>query len=529
MDTRETHADATEVADPPIEAPFTTSELTGRRRRFPPGATLRFRVPGSARPTDDSRAQTTILADRPSPASLIRREVRYRRSLGIADAVSAAVALFVSVTVIGNDQLMPIVFVGLPVVILFSEVMGLYGRDENVITRTTLDEAPALFQLATLYTLTIWLLQPILVTGNLGRAQVFGLWMSFFVLSMAFRAAARALAARQLGDERCVAVGDAEWAERLGRKLAGRGIHAKLVGVVPLADNSSIEVSDFVPTNGNDGRPHGGALEPILRELDAHRVIIASRRADSEQELELIRSVKALGVRVTVVPRMFEVVGSSVEFDEIQGIPVMGVRRFGMRRSSRLVKRGFDVVGSFILLTLISPILAATAVAIKLDSPGPVFFLQKRAGRGGKHFLMVKFRSMCDGAEAQKDDLRSRNEADGVFKLTDDPRITRVGKFLRRTSIDELPQLWNVLRGEMSLVGPRPLPVDEDTQIEGWRRRRLDLSPGITGTWQVLGSWRIPVSEMVKIDYLYVANWSLWTDVKILLRTVPYVLGGRGE
>ena len=163
-------------------------------------------------------------------------------------------------------------------------------------------------------------------------------------------------------------------------------------------------------------------------------------------------------------------------------------------------------------------------MAISLDSSGPIFFRQVRVGRDGKHFRMFKFRSMVADAEKRKDDLRALNEAgDGLFKLTDDPRVTRVGRFLRRTSLDELPQLFNVLRGEMSLVGPRPLVVDEDAQVLGLDRSRLHLTPGMTGPWQILGS-RVPMQEMVGIDYLYVANWSLWLDIKILLRTVRHVM-----
>ena len=142
---------------------------------------------------------------------------------------------------------------------------------------------------------------------------------------------------------------------------------------------------------------------------------------------------------------------------------------------------------------------------------------------------MLKFRTMVAGAESQKPALLDRNEAGGgLFKIADDPRTTPAGRMLRRTSLDELPQLINVLRGEMSLVGPRPLVVDEDSRVEGWHRRRLAMPPGMTGSWQVFGSARIPLDEMVKIDYLYGANWSLWSDVKILLRTLPYVLGRRG-
>jgi lipopolysaccharide/colanic/teichoic acid biosynthesis glycosyltransferase len=165
-------------------------------------------------------------------------------------------------------------------------------------------------------------------------------------------------------------------------------------------------------------------------------------------------------------------------------------------------------------------------VLIKVGSPGPVIFRQTRIGRDSKPFRMLKFRTMVDGADALKGDLRDQNEATGLFKITDDPRVTRVG--LRRASFDEVPQLINVLRGDMSLVGPRPLVLDEDERITGFDRRRLHLTPGITGRWQILGSARIPLSEMVKIDYLYVANWSLWADIKILVQTVGFAAQRRG-
>ena len=207
---------------------------------------------------------------------------------------------------------------------------------------------------------------------------------------------------------------------------------------------------------------------------------------------------------------------------------MLGVPRFGLSRRARVVKRAFDLTGSALLLVGLGPLLALIALAVKLTSPGPVFFRQTRIGRDAEPFAMLKFRSMIDGADRAKDGLRGRNEADGLFKIADDPRITRVGRMLRATSLDELPQLLNVVRGEMSLVGPRPLVPDEDSQIKGWHRRRLQLTPGMTGPWQVLGSTRIPLREMVKIDYLYVANWSLWEDVKIMLRTIVCVLARRG-
>jgi lipopolysaccharide/colanic/teichoic acid biosynthesis glycosyltransferase len=207
----------------------------------------------------------------------------------------------------------------------------------------------------------------------------------------------------------------------------------------------------------------------------------------------------------------------------------MGIRRFDLTRSSAIVKRAFDLLGVAIMLLALAPLMIVIAAAIKLDSRGPVLFRQQRVGRHGKRFLMFKFRTMVRDAESLKDSLRESNEAkEGLFKIGDDPRITRVGRFLRKTALDELPQLFNVVKGEMSLVGPRPLVIDEDMRVEGWHRQRLELMPGMTGHWQILGPTFVPLREMVAIDYLYVANWSLWTDVKIMLRTVPFIIKGRG-
>jgi lipopolysaccharide/colanic/teichoic acid biosynthesis glycosyltransferase len=246
--------------------------------------------------------------------------------------------------------------------------------------------------------------------------------------------------------------------------------------------------------------------------------------------LEFVRAAKAVGVRVSLLPRVFDVVGTSVVFDELDGMTVLGVRRFGLTRSSRATKRAFDLVGATAMLVVLGPLMALIALAIKLDTRGPVLFRQTRVGRDGMLFRICKFRTMVDDAESLKEELRVLNEAaGGLFKISDDPRITRVGRLLRKTSLDELPQLFNVVRGDMSLVGPRPLVRDEDELVTGLDRRRLSLTPGMTGHWQILGSSRVPLPEMVKIDYLYVAGWSLWTDLKILLRTVPYMLRRRGQ
>ena len=203
-------------------------------------------------------------------------------------------------------------------------------------------------------------------------------------------------------------------------------------------------------------------------------------------------------------------------------------RDLDVTRSSRAVKRAFDLAGSLLGLVLISPLLVVIAIAIRIDTPGPIFFRQRRAGLHGGIFEMVKFRSMVNGAEEQREALAHLNEAVVIFKLSDDPRVTRVGRVIRRFSLDELPQLFNVLAGDMSLVGPRPLPLDEDRQIATLSRHRHELRPGITGPWQILGPTRVSLIEMVDLENRYVSAWSLWTDIRILLQTVPHVVGRRG-
>ena len=208
--------------------------------------------------------------------------------------------------------------------------------------------------------------------------------------------------------------------------------------------------------------------------------------------------------------------------------PVRAMEPLFLRRLP-LWKRVVDVAGSLLGLVLLAPLFAIVAIAIKRTSPGPVLFRQKRGGLGGREFVMFKFRSMVADAEARKPQLAELNEQDGpAFKIKEDPRTTRLGRFLRRTSIDELPQLWNVLRGEMSLVGPRPLPCDESATCRGWLRQRLDVTPGLTCIWQVRGRSAVSFADWVRMDVKYIRSRSLGGDLKLLLETVPAVLARRG-
>ena len=474
---------------------------------------------GSFRGTE--RAEDTI-PEGHRDSRIARGDSLSRRGLAVADMLSAAFALFVVASLMGDDQLGPLWFVAPPVVVLVSKAIGLYQRDEYVLSKTTLEEAPVLFQLSTLFALVTWLGDGVLIDGFLGRDLVLGLWGLLFGSLLATRCSVRWLVRAITSEERCLVVGDPCAADRLQAKFDTKpSFNARIVGRVSLPGDRrrSATVTEVGTVD---------MLGVVIAEHHVHRVIIAPMTSDSEEILHTIRLVKSLGAKVSVVPRLLEIVGSSVEFDSVDGTELLGLRRGGLSSSSHLLKRGMDLVGSLAGLLVLSPFLLAVAAAIKLTSRGPVFFRQPRIGLEGRQFDILKFRSMVVDAEAQKAALRARNETLGLFKIAEDPRVTSVGRFLRRTSLDELPQLLNVLRGEMSLVGPRPLVPDEDEKIDGWHRTRLELVPGMTGFWQVSGSSRIPLPEMVKIDYLYGANWSLWLDVKLLLRTVPYALARRG-
>jgi exopolysaccharide biosynthesis polyprenyl glycosylphosphotransferase len=464
------------------------------------------------------------LAETRGPAASKLRDAIFRRSLLTADVLAIAAAFLLTIMLSSRSlQLTWVSIAGVPILLVCAKIFGLYDRDETLLHKTTLDEAPKLFHVATLCALVAWLAGGLIVAGALDRREALFLWLALAALLILMRTAARAIALRAAPPERCLFIGDADAATTIRSKLSDHGgIRANLVAHLDLDKIEPWSTDVHSATKLAEVRE-------LARKLDIHRAIVAPSSADAGEVLDLVRTLKAVGVRVSVLPRLLEVVGSSVEFDNLHGVTVMGVRRFALTRSSAAVKRSFDLACASIGLLAVSPFMLAAAVAIKLDSRGPVFFRQLRVGRHGEHFHILKFRTMVANAEELKDSLRDRNEAqEGLFKIVDDPRITRAGRFLRTTALDEMPQLLNILKGDMSLVGPRPLIVEEDIRVEGWHRRRLELTPGMTGHWQILGPARVPLAEMVAIDYLYVANWSLWTDMKILLRTVPYVMGRNG-
>jgi exopolysaccharide biosynthesis polyprenyl glycosylphosphotransferase len=272
-------------------------------------------------------------------------------------------------------------------------------------------------------------------------------------------------------------------------------------------------------------------LESIIAQEPVDEVFITLPRDKYGHLVDaIVRLCEEQGIIVRLWTDMFALKIARWHVDEMDGMPIVTIRSGPSDSWQLAAKRLLDVCGSAICLLALAPIFGLIALLIKLDSPGPVFFRQERVGFYKRRFRLFKFRTMVDGAEQQQQQLESLNEAEGpVFKIKGDPRITRIGKFLRRTSLDELPQLINVLKGEMSLVGPRPLPVRDVERIDvQWHKRRFSVKPGVTCLWQVNGRSNVNFSRWVQMDLEYIDNWTLGLDLKILIKTIPVVLRGSG-
>jgi exopolysaccharide biosynthesis polyprenyl glycosylphosphotransferase len=270
-------------------------------------------------------------------------------------------------------------------------------------------------------------------------------------------------------------------------------------------------------------------LGTILERNVVDLVVFAVSRDRLEVVEEALRTCEEQGVAAKICLDLFPRRVARIAVEDVAGLPLLSFSSTPSDAIALVAKRAFDLVASAAALVLLAPVLLAIAAAVKLDSPGPVLFRQRRVGLAGRTFTLYKFRSMRQDAEAQRRALEARNEMDGpVFKIRDDPRVTRVGRFLRRTSLDELPQFWNVLRGEMSVVGPRPPIPAEVRRYARWQRRRLSVKPGLTCTWQVSGRNEVDFDRWMALDLDYIDTWSLWGDVRIVLKTIPAVLLGRG-
>jgi exopolysaccharide biosynthesis polyprenyl glycosylphosphotransferase len=474
-------------------------------------------APASSRPA--ARVMRTL-----SGAS---RTIAVQRVLVAADLIAVVAALWFGLVTAGPTAAaaqLPWSLAYLPVIIVLFKLYGLYDGDRKRLGHSTLDDIPGVFHAALVAAVGLWAylkLAPVERLIFVQVASVLGLLMLFVLLA---RAAARSALPRLIVAERVLVVGTGPSAHQLMRKVRARGRHM-LDPAGYLCDDG---VADPAPESGlaRLGTPADLAAICCAHAID--RVLIASPAIDSERLTSLIRDANRANVRVTLLPSVLDVLGPSTEVDELEGMTVLAVNPAHFCRSSSWLKRGLDLTLSAAGLLVLLPLLPFVALAIKLDSSGPVFFRQQRLGRGGRTFELIKLRTMVLDAEERLMDLQPHSAHAAWLLLDRDPRVTKLGRFLRVTSIDELPQLWNVLRGEMSLVGPRPMPLATGEHISDWGRRRHDLTPGLTGMWQVLGRTSIPFEEMLKLDYLYVTNWSVWRDVRLLLRTVSVVLTRRG-
>jgi len=320
----------------------------------------------------------------------------------------------------------------------------------------------------------------------------------------------------QVGPVPVIVVGTGKLAQTVASHLRAHS-SVRFVGYV---DDSPLGRSDVL-----------GELEDLpelCREYDVARVVVCFSRTHPERTTEMLKALSG-HVGVSIVPRYYELITARSHVEDLSGLPMIDIAPASLSAGARLCKRSFDLVASSLILVALSPLFLVTAIVIKSTSSGPVFFRQTRTGRDEAPFQVMKFRTMYEDAEERKAELLHLNEVDGpLFKVVEDPRVTRPGRFLRRTSIDELPQLINVWKGDMSLVGPRPFVVSEAAEIEGWARKRFEARPGMTGLWQVSGRNELSHLELCRLDYLYVASWSFWWDMQILWQTPATMFKGRG-
>jgi exopolysaccharide biosynthesis polyprenyl glycosylphosphotransferase len=455
------------------------------------------------------------------------RDYVIRRLLAGADFCGILLALFVAAALDPSPgaNLSVVVWgaVLFPMWVVLFKLYGLYDRDMKRVSHSTVDDIPWLFHGLVIGTLLTWVLFKLLPPGKLPFVSIVSFGVTALIAVLSFRSFVRSSVVRLLGPERVVLVGNERMAPVLIRKMRAHPEYGlDPIGIV-LHGESGRDVACGLPVlNGSSD------IAEIAREHRADRLVVSHTDLADGLALDLVRRCKELAIKVSLLPQVFDALGPSVEIDDVEGVTLLGINPPVLARSSRAMKRCLDLAGAGVLVIVLSPLLVAISIAVKLDSRGPVFFRQSRVGKGGKPFHVLKFRTMHRGAEARRAELLADSIDPNWLHLDDDPRITRVGGLLRHLSLDELPQLWNVLRGDMSLVGPRPLIESEDEMIGGWGRSRLDLTPGMTGVWQVLGRTNIPFEEMVKLDYVYVTNWSLWTDISLILRTLPVVVTRRG-
>jgi exopolysaccharide biosynthesis polyprenyl glycosylphosphotransferase len=420
-------------------------------------------------------------------------------------------------------------FLTLPVWVLLMKLHGLYDRDEERADNSTADDLVGVFHVVTV---GVWVfIVGAWVTGladpSVPKMAIF--WALAIVTVTVSRALSRIVCRRRATYvQNTVIVG----AGAVGRLVAAKFTKHPEYGINVLgfvdADPPGVEHAGLTILGAPEHLPQ------IVKRLRVERIVFAFTADPPGSTLDLIRALQDYDVQIDLVPRLFEVLGTNISLHTVEGIPLHGLPSFRLSRSALLLKRSFDLALSSVALLLLAPAGAGIAAAIRLDSPGPVLFRQTRIGTSGRTFRIYKFRTMYADADARKVQVASLNKhaREGgdsrMFKVPNDPRVTRAGRVLRRFSLDEFPQLINVLKGEMSLVGPRPLPLRDYRLLQDWHRARYAVLPGMTGLWQISGRSGLGFDELVRLDFTYLENWSIWLDISIIVKTIPAVIKRRG-
>jgi exopolysaccharide biosynthesis polyprenyl glycosylphosphotransferase len=440
-----------------------------------------------------------------------------RRLLFAADVLSLLLAVGSAVLVEGTAH--PLwVLVAFPLWAVLAKAEGLYDADHPKIWHRTTDEASAIFHWITLSVagslFFIRALPEVTMTAEAAGA----LWLVALVSAFVLRAGARSIWRRVVPPERALVIGGGRLADGVTRKLALEpGHHLALIEIS--AVDGKIDLQELTTAD----------LEHLVEAAQADRVILAVPELDEETLARVVSACRDVGIKLSVMPPMRAMLGTAVRLTHIAEMPVIEYGTWDTSPSTMAIKRACDILVSAVGILLLAPFMLLIGLLIKLDSRGPALFRQVRAGRDGRPFRILKFRTMCHDAEERISEVVSVDElAEPMYKLRRDPRVTRMGRFLRRTSLDELPQLFNVLRGEMSLVGPRPEEVWLVKRYGETERFRLAMRPGITGPMQVHGRGELTFQERLAVEREYVENYSLDKDVRILLRTVSAIFRANG-
>jgi exopolysaccharide biosynthesis polyprenyl glycosylphosphotransferase len=461
--------------------------------------------------TDDLAPRTRVGRRSVRRHNRFWRDARRRRFLAVADVIAAVAA---SASIATSTTMLIWALSLLPIWVVLAKLFGLYDRDQGAIRPLTLDELPAIAAWGVAGAVVLGLLLPLTHAGDIGLAEVVRCWAVATVCGGILRALSRCVWRRTTPPELTAVIGNGQLADAVQRKV-------ELFGDMHLDLAPSRRVPVAV------GRQPQADLRRLVRGLD--RVIVASEHLDPEFIGQLAGVCRDEQAKLNVVSPLRGRAGAVPRLAEVADLPILEYDTRDPSRSTILIKRGFDLVVATLGLLVLAPLFPLILAAIRLDSQGPAIFVQLRAGRRAVPFRMYKLRTMTMDAEDELAALISLDAlAEPVFKLRPDPRVTRVGRFLRRFSLDELPQLVNVLRGEMSIVGPRPEEIEVVKRYRPEHRFRLDVKPGMTGPMQVYGRGDLTFSERLAVELDYVENPSLGRDLRILLQTIPAALRGRG-